>query len=39
MMDRCYDNEWKSATDGCEEVGGIFRTRLRPWIREVPKNQ
>jgi hypothetical protein len=33
------ENEWKSATDGGEEVEGISRMRQRPRIRDVPKNQ
>jgi hypothetical protein len=34
-----HGNEWKFATNGGEEVGGISRTRQRPKIREVPKKQ
>jgi hypothetical protein len=35
-----YENKWKPATDRSEEVGaGISRMKLRPGIREVPKNQ
>lgn len=33
------ENEWKSAIDRGEEVGGISRARQRPGIKEVPKNQ
>ena len=34
-----HENEWKSATDGGEEVRAISRMRQRPGIREAPKNQ
>jgi hypothetical protein len=34
-----HENEWKSATDGGEEVGGTSRMRQRLGIGEVPKNQ
>lgn len=33
------ENEWQTATDPGEEVAGISRTRQRPGLREVPKNQ
>ena len=32
-------SEWKPATDGDGEGGGISRKRLRPGIGEAPKNQ
>ena len=34
-----HNNEWKSTTDGGEEVGHISRMRYTPGIRETPKNQ
>ena len=34
-----HENEWKSATDGGEEVGSSYRTRQRPEIREARKKQ
>jgi hypothetical protein len=34
-----YENEWKSATDGGEEVGGISKMRQRPGIREASKSK
>ena len=34
-----HKNEWKSATDRDEEVGGSSRTRQKPKISETTKNQ
>ena len=34
-----HENEWKSATDRSEEVGGHSRMSQRTGIRKVPKNQ
>ena len=33
------ENEWKSKTDGGDEVRSISRMGQRSGIREVPKNQ
>ena len=34
-----HQNEWKSATGRGEEVEHTSRTRQRPGVRKVPKNQ
>ena len=31
-----HENEWKSATDGSEEMKGISMTKQRPVVRRCP---
>jgi hypothetical protein len=38
-MPKGHENEWRSATQGSGEAGGISRMKQRPEIRDKFKNQ